>query len=164
MRREDVISPIDDRLFSSFVERMGRTVYTGVYKPCHPTAGADSFREDVAAPIRHLDLPLIRYPGATSSPVTGFRAAATTFGGMYGIAALTPPARPWHERLRCRRGPQWYPRYHIHVVAIFPVFPVLEHVCKRAWNFKGVNARALVSSFSSSDTKMSSRQNTHRSY
>lgn len=73
MRRENGISPIDDRLFSSFVERMGRTVYTGVYKPCHPTAGADGFREDVAAPIRHLDLPLNRYPWATSSSATGWR-------------------------------------------------------------------------------------------
>lgn len=63
MRREDVISPVDDRLFSSFVEHMGRVLYMDIHESGHPTTDAGGFWEDVAALIRPLDLPLIRYPG-----------------------------------------------------------------------------------------------------
>lgn len=74
MRREDVISPVYDRLFNSFVEHMGR-VHMGIYESGHPTTDVGGFREDVAALNRPLDLPLIRYPGTTSSPATGWRTA-----------------------------------------------------------------------------------------
>lgn len=76
VRREDVISLIVVRLFSSFVEHMGQAVYTGIYGPGYPAVDAGGFWEDVAALIRPLDLPLIRYPGATSSPATGWRMGA----------------------------------------------------------------------------------------
>ncbi len=59
----DIISPIDDRLYGSFIEHMGRAVYTGIYEPGHPTANADGFRQDVLDLIRPLNIPLIRYPG-----------------------------------------------------------------------------------------------------
>ena len=29
---------IDDRIYGSFVEHMGRVVYTGIYEPSHKTA------------------------------------------------------------------------------------------------------------------------------
>ena len=32
------IGRIDDRLYSSFIEHMGRAVYTGIYEPEHETA------------------------------------------------------------------------------------------------------------------------------
>ena len=35
---------VDERLFGSFVEHMGRCVYTGIYEPDHPTADEDGFR------------------------------------------------------------------------------------------------------------------------
>ena len=41
------ISDLDRRLFGSFVEHMGRCVYTGIYEPGHPTAGENGFRQDV---------------------------------------------------------------------------------------------------------------------
>lgn len=59
----DIISPIDDRLYGSFIEHMGRAIYTGIYEPGHPAADADGFRQDVINLIRPLNLPLIRYPG-----------------------------------------------------------------------------------------------------
>ncbi len=34
------IGEVDRRLFGSFVEHMGRCVYTGIYEPGHPTADA----------------------------------------------------------------------------------------------------------------------------
>ena len=61
--KKDVISPIDQRIYSSFLEHMGRAVYTGIYEPDHPSADSDGLRQDVLALIRPLDLPLIRYPG-----------------------------------------------------------------------------------------------------
>lgn len=58
-----VIGPIDPRLYGSFVEHLGRAVYTGLYEPGHPTADEDGFREDVLALVRELGVPVVRYPG-----------------------------------------------------------------------------------------------------
>ena len=66
-----VIAPIDDRLFGSFIEHMGRAVYTGIYEPTHASAGADGFRQDVIRLIQQLHVPCIRYPGGNF--VSGYR-------------------------------------------------------------------------------------------
>lgn len=57
------VAEVDPRLFGSFVEHMGRCVYTGIYEPGHPTADADGFRQDVAELVRGLGIPIVRYPG-----------------------------------------------------------------------------------------------------
>lgn len=57
------IGSIDDRLYSSFIEHMGRAVYTGIYEPEHESADAFGFRQDVTELIRPLNLSCIRYPG-----------------------------------------------------------------------------------------------------
>ncbi len=54
---------IDERIYSSFIEHMGRAVYTGIYEPEHETADAHGFRQDVMELIRPLNLSFIRYPG-----------------------------------------------------------------------------------------------------
>ena len=41
------IGEIDRRLFGSFVEHMGRAVYTGIYEKGHPTSDELGFRGDV---------------------------------------------------------------------------------------------------------------------
>lgn len=53
----------DDRLFGSFVEHMGSTVYNGIYEPDHPLADEDGFRTDVLDLVKELNLSVIRYPG-----------------------------------------------------------------------------------------------------
>ena len=58
-----VIGPIDERIYSSFIEHMGRAVYTGIYEPEHPSADTFGFRQDVMELIRPLNLSCIRYPG-----------------------------------------------------------------------------------------------------
>ena len=63
LNANDAIAKIDDRIYGSFIEHMGRAVYTGIYEPGHPSADSDGFRRDVADLIRPLRLPLIRYPG-----------------------------------------------------------------------------------------------------
>jgi Alpha-L-arabinofuranosidase len=65
------IAQVDDRLYSSFIEHMGRAVYTGIYEPSHPTADKFGFRGDVSALIRPLRLSHIRYPGGNF--LSGYR-------------------------------------------------------------------------------------------
>ncbi len=57
------IGEIDRRLYGSFVEHLGRSVYGGVYEPGHATADEDGFRTDVLELVKKLDVPVIRYPG-----------------------------------------------------------------------------------------------------
>jgi alpha-N-arabinofuranosidase len=58
-----VVGDVDRRLFGSFVEHMGRCVYTGIYEPGHPTADEDGFRRDVLDLTRELGVSVVRYPG-----------------------------------------------------------------------------------------------------
>ena len=57
------IAEIDNRMYGSFIEHLGRAVYTGIYQPGHPSADADGFRNDVIELVKELDVPIIRYPG-----------------------------------------------------------------------------------------------------
>ena len=57
------VAEVDERLFGSFVEHMGRAVYGGIYEPGHPTADEDGFRGDVLALTRELGVTVVRYPG-----------------------------------------------------------------------------------------------------
>ena len=58
-----VVGPVRPRTFGSFVEHLGRCVYTGIHDPEHPTADADGFRGDVAELVRELGVTTVRYPG-----------------------------------------------------------------------------------------------------
>jgi len=61
--RDYVVSQIDDRLYSAFLEHLGRAIYTGIYEPSHPTADGNGMRGDVIDLVRELKAPLVRYPG-----------------------------------------------------------------------------------------------------
>lgn len=61
--KNHTIADIPDELFGSFIEHLGRAVYTGVYEPKHPTADARGFRRDVIELVKDLGVPLVRYPG-----------------------------------------------------------------------------------------------------
>jgi alpha-L-arabinofuranosidase len=65
------VGAVDRRLFGSFVEHLGRCVYTGIYEPGHPTADVHGFRRDVIALVRELGVSTIRYPGGNF--VSGYR-------------------------------------------------------------------------------------------
>jgi alpha-N-arabinofuranosidase len=54
---------VDDRLFSSFLEHLGRAIYTGIYEPTHPSADEDGFRKDVLELVKELKVTSVRYPG-----------------------------------------------------------------------------------------------------
>ena len=44
------VAPVNNRLFGSFVEHLGRCVYTGIYEPDHPTAEFEIRLQDGAQP------------------------------------------------------------------------------------------------------------------
>jgi alpha-N-arabinofuranosidase len=56
-------SHLDRRLLGSFLEHLGRAIYTGVYQPDSPLADKLGFRTDVIDEVRELGVPIIRYPG-----------------------------------------------------------------------------------------------------
>jgi alpha-L-arabinofuranosidase len=57
------IGEVDRKLYGSFLEHLGRAVYTGVYEPGHPSANEQGFRQDVLDLVRELRVPIVRYPG-----------------------------------------------------------------------------------------------------
>ena len=63
VNKDFVVGKVDPRIYGSFVEHLGRCVYTGIYEPEHKTADAMGFREDVKALVRELNTPFVRYPG-----------------------------------------------------------------------------------------------------
>ena len=69
--RDYVISKIDPRVYGSFIEHLGRAVYTGIYEPGHATADAEGFRGDVLELVKKLNVPVVRYPGGNF--VSGFK-------------------------------------------------------------------------------------------
>lgn len=69
--RDFCLARVDERMFGSFVEHVGRAVYGGIYEPGHPSADADGMRTDVLALVRELGITLVRYPGGNF--VSGFR-------------------------------------------------------------------------------------------
>jgi len=65
------ISRIDERIYGSFIEHLGRSVYGGIYELGHATADEDGFRGDVLEMVRELRVPIVRYPGGNF--VSGYR-------------------------------------------------------------------------------------------
>jgi alpha-N-arabinofuranosidase len=65
------VGGVDRRLFGSFVEHLGRSVYDGIYEPGHETADEEGFRGDVLELVRELGVSTIRYPGGNF--VSGFK-------------------------------------------------------------------------------------------
>lgn len=61
--KDYVIGEIDRRLFGSFAEHLGRTVYNGLYEPGHPLADEQGFRGDVIQAVKEAGITLVRYPG-----------------------------------------------------------------------------------------------------
>jgi len=63
INKEDKIADINERIHGSFIEHMGRAIYTGIYEPGHPKADENGFRKDVLDVINECNVKIIRYPG-----------------------------------------------------------------------------------------------------
>jgi alpha-N-arabinofuranosidase len=57
------ISEIDERVYGSFAEHMGRCIYGGIYEPDSPFADENGFRKDVMELVKELGVTMVRYPG-----------------------------------------------------------------------------------------------------
>src|SRR5690606_23256375 len=84
------IADVDPRLFGSFVEHLGRCVYTGIYEPGHPAADENGFRRDVLDLVRELGVTVVRYPGGNF--VSGYR-----WEDGVGPERATRPASAWRS-------------------------------------------------------------------
>lgn len=71
VERDQAIGEISENLLGSFLEHIGRAIYTGIYEPEHSLADADGFRTDVLELVKELQVPLVRYPGGNF--VSGYR-------------------------------------------------------------------------------------------
>lgn len=57
------IGALDRKVFGSFIEHLGRSVYQGIYEPGSKLSDAHGFRKDVLEEVRKMGVPIIRYPG-----------------------------------------------------------------------------------------------------
>ena len=55
--KDYTVGKIDQRIYGSFIEHLGRAVYGGIYEPGHPTADENGFRRDVIDMVRRLGVP-----------------------------------------------------------------------------------------------------------
>ncbi|MFV0429488.1 MAG: alpha-N-arabinofuranosidase [Arachnia sp.] len=65
------VGPVRRRTFGSFLEHLGRAIYTGIYEPGHPESDESGFRSDVLELVRQLGVSTLRYPGGNF--VSGYR-------------------------------------------------------------------------------------------
>ena len=63
LRRMPSRTDFDRRVLGSFLEHLGRAIYTGVFEPGSGQADAKGFRTDVAREVKELGVPIVRYPG-----------------------------------------------------------------------------------------------------
>jgi len=54
---------VDRRIFSGFVEHLGRCIYGGLYDPASSHSDEHGFRQDVCGALRELQVPVLRWPG-----------------------------------------------------------------------------------------------------
>ena len=57
------IGKINKKIYSSFTEHLGRSIYTGIYEPGHPCSDEEGYRKDVLELVKEMNIPLVRYPG-----------------------------------------------------------------------------------------------------
>lgn len=69
--RDIEVAPVDERIYSSFIEHLGRAVYEGIYQPGLDVSDENGLREDTLSLVRQLQVPMVRYPGGNF--VSGFK-------------------------------------------------------------------------------------------
>jgi alpha-N-arabinofuranosidase len=71
LNKNFTIGRIDERIYGSFIEHLGRAVYHGIYEPSNPSSDDKGFRKDVIELVKKLGVPIVRYPGGNF--VSGYR-------------------------------------------------------------------------------------------
>jgi alpha-L-arabinofuranosidase len=68
--KDFIIARVDERLYGSFIEHLGRSIYGGIYDPGNPKSDQNGFRLDVIEMVKNLNVSVVRYPGGNF--VSGF--------------------------------------------------------------------------------------------
>jgi alpha-L-arabinofuranosidase len=107
------VAPVNRRTFGTFVEHLGRCVYTGINEPDHPGANDDGFRTDVLELTKELGVSTVRYPAATNGAKDPYGIAMWCLGNeMDG---------PWQIGHKTARGPtRRNPVGRQHLTAVLP--------------------------------------------
>ena len=82
---------IDPRIFSGFLEHLGRSIYEGVYDPESELSNEDGIRTEVAETMTGMNMPYVRYPGGTLYRTT---TGATAWGLTVSRSLISPGRRP----------------------------------------------------------------------
>ena len=48
------VDKVDERIYGSFIEHLGRAVYDGLYQPGNPQSDEEGFRKDVIEMVKEL--------------------------------------------------------------------------------------------------------------
>ena len=91
--RDFTVAEVPRRIFGSFVEHIGRRVYTGIYEPGHPRADERGFRRDVMDLVKELGATVVRYPGGNF--VSGYNWHDSSGPWRSGRAGWTEPGTRW---------------------------------------------------------------------
>lgn len=109
VHRDFRIGRIDDRLYSAFIEHMGRAIYGGIYEPGHPQADENGFRKDVLKFVQDLKIPAIRYPGGNF--VSAYRwedGIGPVTNGPCGLILHGAPRKPTRSAsMSSQTGRRW---------------------------------------------------------
>ena len=100
------IARVDERLYGSFIEHLGRSVYGGIYDPGNPKSDENGFRQDVIELVRKLNVPIVRYPGGNF--VSGFNWEDSIGPIEHRPARLDLAAQPPPRRATSASGPRAY--------------------------------------------------------
>jgi alpha-L-arabinofuranosidase len=57
------IGNVDRRIYSGFIEHLGRCIYGGIYEEGSSLSDANGFRSDVIKAVQPLEMPILRWPG-----------------------------------------------------------------------------------------------------
>ncbi|MCE9546701.1 MAG: hypothetical protein K8T25_14570, partial [Planctomycetia bacterium] len=57
------IADVNPLIYGGFLEHFHRCVYGGIYEPGSPLADENGFRKDVVAALKHIHMPILRWPG-----------------------------------------------------------------------------------------------------
>jgi alpha-N-arabinofuranosidase len=96
--RDFSVAETDPRLFGSFLEHMGCTIYNGIFQPEHPEADAQGFRRDVLRVLGELGLSIIRYPGGNF---------VSNYEWEDGVGPRDSSPRAWNPRGRRSTEQLW---------------------------------------------------------
>ena len=83
------IADVDDRVFGSFVEHMGRCVYGGIYE-----RDGSRIRADVLELVRELGVTIVRYPGGNFVSGYDWEDGIGERGGRGGSSSPGARSRP----------------------------------------------------------------------